>query len=239
MARESVNAEWAEAQAETLRGMERAVRYNAWLLERSAQYLGRDVVDVGAGSGTFVDRIADGTRRVVAVEPEEAFQPDLQRRFAARDDVRVEQLDAQALAGAYPGSFDTAICFNVVEHIADDAAAVAAIARALKAEGHLLLLVPAHPFLFGELDRALAHERRYRRADLRRLLEPTGLAVLELRHVNPVGALGWLVAGRVLGRDRIPQAPLLAFDRAVPLLRRLDRLEAPFGLSLWAVARRA
>ena len=233
-----MSADWTEAQAETLSGMERAVRYNAWLLERSAPYLGRDVVDVGAGSGTFVDRIADGTRRVVAVEPEVEFHPELRRRFAARDDIRLEQLEAEALAAAYPGSFDTAICFNVVEHIADDHGAVAAIAAALKPGGYLLLLVPAHPFLFGELDRALAHERRYRRAGVRRLLEGAGLGVVELRHVNPVGALGWLVAGRVLRRDRIPQAPLLAFDRAVPLVRRLDRLEAPFGLSLWAVARR-
>ena len=233
-----MSAEWAAAQAETLRRMERAVRYNAWLLERSVPYLGRDVVDVGAGAGTFVERIADGTRRVVAVEPEEEFQPELRRRFAGRGDVRVEPLEAAALAAAYPGAFDTAVCFNVVEHIGDDAGAVAAIASALKRGGHLLVLVPAHPFLFGELDRALEHRRRYRRADLRRLLERAGLGVVDLRHVNPVGAVGWLVAGRVLKRDRIPEAPLLAFDRAVPFLRRLDGLQAPFGLSLWAVARR-
>ena len=229
---------WAEAQAETLRRMERAVAYNAWLLERSEPYLGRDVVDVGAGSGTFAEKVADGTRRVVALEPEPEVQPTLRRRFAGRSDVRVEPLDAGALGDAHPESFDTAICFNVVEHIADDAGAVAAVARALRPGGHLLLLVPAHPFLFGELDRALGHQRRYRRGDVSRLLDAAGLAAVELRHVNPVCALCWVVAARVLRRDRIPEPPLRAFDRAVPLLRRLDRVDAGFGLSLWAVARR-
>lgn len=234
-----MTGQWAAAQAETLRRMARAVNYNEWLLARSLPYLGRDVVDVGAGSGTFVDKIADGTRHVVAVEPEEQFQPELRRRFAARDDVRVEPLGADALGEAYPVAFDTAVCFNVVEHIPDDARALGAIARTLRPGGNLLLLVPAHPFLYGELDRALEHERRYRSADLRRLLEEAGFAVVDLRHVNPLGALGWLVTGRLLRRDRIPEKPLLAFDRAVPILRRLDRVEAPFGLSLWAVARRS
>ena len=234
-----MTGEWAAAQAETLRRMARAVNYNEWLLERSRSHLGRDVVDVGAGSGTFVEKIADGTRHVVAVEPEEQFQPELRRRFAARDDVQVEPLAADALAKAYPAAFDTAVCFNVLEHIRDDAAALASLAHTLRPGGNLLLLVPAHPLLYGELDRALEHERRYRSAALRRLLEDSGFAVVDLRHVNPLGAVGWLVAGRILRRDRIPETPLLAFDRAVPLLRRLDRVEAPFGLSLWAVARRA
>jgi len=52
------------------------------------------------------------------------------------------------------------------------------------------------------------------------------------------GALGWLVTGRVLRRDEIPTGPLAAYDRLVPLFRLLDRIELPWGLSLWAVARR-
>ena len=233
-----MSAPWADAQADTLRRMERATRYNAWLLERSRPYLGGDVVDVGAGSGTFVDELADGTRRVVAVEPEAEFLPQLRARFDGREGVTVEQLDAAALAGRYPSTFDTAICFNVLEHIPDDAAAVDAIASALKPRGHLLVLVPSHQFLYGRLDRAVGHERRYGRTGLRRLLDAAGVEVVEIRRVNPVGALGWLVAGRVLRRERIPEAPLLAYDRFVPLLRVLDRFDAPFGLSLWAVARR-
>ena len=238
MAREAVSEDWADAQAETLRRMERASRYNAWLLERSRPYVGEDVVDVGAGSGTFAALLADGTRRVLAVEPEGEFLPELRRRFDGSDGVRVEQLDAAALAARHPERFDTAICFNVIEHIDDDDAAVAAIARALKPGGHLLVLVPSHQFLFGPIDRTLGHERRYGRRALRRLLDDAGLEVVEMRRVNPVGAAGWLVAGRILRRDRIPEAPLLAFDRLVPLLRRLDRIDSPFGLSLWAAARR-
>ena len=75
-----------------------------------------------------------------------------------------------------------------------------AIYEALSPGGCLLLLVPAHPFLFGAPDHALKHDRRYRRDSLRILTEQQGFAVEEIRYVNPVGALGWLVNSRLLGR---------------------------------------
>ena len=89
------------------------------------------------------------------------------------------------------------------------------------------------------MDTALGHQRRYRKEPLRRLLEESGFTVDVLRHVNPIGALGWLVSARVLKRTDIAAGPLRLFDRLVPLIRQLDRVELPFGLSLWAVARAA
>ena len=70
------------------------------------------------------------------------------------------------------------------------------------------------------------------------MIQGRRLSLWYLRRVNPVGALGWLVAGRVLRRSEIPDGPLRAFDRLVPVLRLLDRAKLPLGLSLWAVAQR-
>ena len=70
-----------------------------------------------------------------------------------------------------------------------------------------------------------------------RLVE-AGFEIETLRHVNPVGALGWLVRVRLRTSGEWPAGSFSLFDRAVPILRRLDALRLPFGLSLWAVARR-
>ena len=215
--------------------MARADNYNTWLLDRSRPYLGRRVLDVGAGLGTFTELAADG-REVVALEPEAAFATDLRKRFAGRPNVQVVEAEADELEESEP--FDSVICFNVLEHIPDHEGALRQFHSRLASGGHLLLLVPAHPFLFGAIDRTVHHERRYRREPLRKLLEQTGFAVQTARYVNPLGALGWLVSGRVLGRGQIPTGPLRLYDSLVPLLRALDRLALPFGLSVWAVARR-
>jgi hypothetical protein len=104
--------------------------------------------------------------------------------------------------------------------------------------GRLLLLVPAHPRLYGGYDRAAGHVRRYSKQLLGRRLARTGFEIETLRHVNPVGALGWLVRVRLRSSGDWPSSSFTLFDRAVPILRRLDALRLPFGLSLWAVARR-
>jgi SAM-dependent methyltransferase len=231
--------EGTEAQAETLRRMATARNYNEWLFDRLRPYLGRRVLDVGAGVGTFCDLVAPECDLVVALESDVVFAAALRDRFGDSDRVRVVESEAEVVEpSSLPGPFDSIVCLNVLEHIGDDAAALARFRELLAPGGRLLLLVPAHAALYGRADRALGHERRYSKLPLQRLLDQSGFTVDVARHVNPVGAAGWLVSGRLLRRAGIPRGPLRAYDRAVPLLRALDRLELPFGLSLWVVARR-
>ena len=100
------------------------------------------------------------------------------------------------------------------------------------------MLVPAHQLLYGGFDHAAGHVRRYDREPLRALLATAGFELDEVRYVNPVGALGWLARIRLSRGDDWPTTSFRTFDRLVPVLKHLDRLRLPFGLSLWAVARR-
>jgi SAM-dependent methyltransferase len=216
--------------------MSSARNYNGWLLERARPYLGARVLDVGAGIGTFTAELVRTAEAVVALEPDPEEAEVLRKRFADEERVKVLQCTAAELP-AEEAPFDAAICFNVLEHVPDDVEALRAVHARLRPGGHLLLLVPAHPALYGETDRAVDHVRRYDRTTLRRAVEGSGFDLVELRHVNPVGALGWAVSSRLLRRREIPTGPLALYDRLVPLLKALDRLRLPVGLSLWAVAR--
>jgi SAM-dependent methyltransferase len=227
------------AQAETLRRMAAARNYNEWLFDRIRPYLGLRVLDVGAGLGTFCELIAPWCDLVVALESDPIFAAALRDRFTDSHRVRVVEAEAEVVdPSSLPGPFDSIVCLNVLEHIRDHTTALRRFHDLLAPGGRLLLLVPAHQFLYGRADRELGHERRYSKRLLQRVLEQSGFAVEVARHVNPVGAAGWLVSGRLLRRTDIPSGPLRAYDRAVPLLRALDRVELPFGLSLWVVGRR-
>ncbi|MBA3364982.1 MAG: class I SAM-dependent methyltransferase [Actinobacteria bacterium] len=224
---------------ETLYRMELASNYNAWVFDRARPHLGENVVDVGAGIGTFTEMTAAGARRVVAVDPDGRLVSLLRHRLASRANVVVLHADvADPSLRRLHSSFDSALCLNVLEHIEADRDALGAIRDLLAPGGRLLLLVPAHPRLFGSIDLALEHQRRYDKRSLADLLLSVGFRIKLLRYVNPLATAGWLLSGRVVRRRSIPRAPLRAYDAIVPTLRHLDRLDPPFGLSVWAIADR-
>jgi SAM-dependent methyltransferase len=213
-----------------LDAMAGAEAYNAWVVDRGARWIHGRVLDVGAGIGTHTSRLLPLADEVVALEPEAELATLLRAEHPSLTIVEGDAADVE-------GTFDAIVCFNVLEHIAADEATLVRFRELLAPGGKLLLLVPAHPLLLGSLDRAFGHERRYTKAELEAKLERAGLETVELRHVNPAGALGWLVQARVLRREHLPRLGLALYDRLVPLFRAAEPVPTPFGLSLWAVAK--
>ena len=220
-----------------LEEIEAGGNYTAWIVDRARPYLRGRVLDAGAGTGTFTEAVVRIADEVVALEPDAQFTQLMRERFSGDTSVRIVHGDTDVL-GSELGEFDAIVCFNVLEHVRDDERALRAFHERLRGGGALLLLVPAHPSLASPFDDAVGHVRRYSRSELLQSLHRAGFTVETLRHVNPVGAIGWFVRMRLLRQREWPSTSFRAFDRLVPLLRPLDALQLPFGLSLWAVARR-
>jgi SAM-dependent methyltransferase len=127
----------------------------------------------------------------------------------------------------------------VLEHIDDDVAILRELRDLLAPDGKVVLFVPAHRLLYSRFDRMIGHFRRYERSTLRATIGAAGLEPEVLRFVNPVGAVGWFVIAKLLGRVPTSPGAIRFFDRrAVPILRRLDRfVRLPFGQSIVCVAR--
>jgi SAM-dependent methyltransferase len=218
-----------------LQDIARARRLGDWVFEQFSRAVGPSVVEVGAGIGTFSERLLGaGVERLVLVEPEPACADVLDERFGGDGRVTIErdQLpEAEALLER-PGVFDFALCLNVLEHVDDDARALEVMAGALRPGGRLGALVPAGPRLFGSLDVHYGHHRRYTRASLRASAEAAGLRVTALYPFNALGIPGWwfrtVTGGTALGRRS-----LAAYNQMLVLWRPLERrLRLPWGLSL-------
>ncbi len=224
---------------EELQALAHSRRLCDWMFDQYSGSVDAAVAEVGAGIGTFSERIlGKGAGRLLALEPDESCSAVLRRRFGADPRVQVVAEGLPQAPSLSDGAFDLVVCQNVLEHIEDDAAAVAAMGAALKPGGELALLVPAHPRLFGALDEAYGHYRRYTPERLLELIELTGLELIEAKPFNTLGILGWWLKNH-RPDARIGRVSLALYEHAVRVWRPLERLLRPrWGLSLVARARR-
>ena len=82
-----------------------------------------------------------------------------------------------------PGrTFDLVVALEVVEHIEDDAAAVAEWFARLRPGGELVLSTPAYQRRFGPMDELVGHHRRYEPPGLIALLSAAGFVDVSVRH---------------------------------------------------------
>jgi glycosyltransferase involved in cell wall biosynthesis len=216
-------------------------QYLSWLTRVLRPHLGDRVLEIGAGLGNLTARLMARKLLYVAGEAEPLYLHALRNRFLRTPNVTVCALDAENPADYAPwtGQFDTALCINVLETAKDPDAVLASLRGCLAPGGTLLVLVPQGPGMYGSLDRALGHLRRYSAAQLTQALERTGFRVGRIYQLNKIGALSWWIFGKLLGRKRISKPALKLFDKTVWLWRRIDGLLPWRGLSLVAVAKRA
>jgi SAM-dependent methyltransferase len=224
----------------TLVQMDQAPHYNAWLGRKLRPHLGRRVLEIGAGIGTITREIAPGREKVIALEADAFYVQRLRNLFRGSEVVQplhapVERTDWAALARE---SLDTVMLSNVLEHIEDDATAVRQFRAVLPVGGRLVILVPALMSLYGSIDEAIGHYRRYDPAMLRGVLETNGFEVESVEWLNLLGIPGWFVNSRLLRRRAVPGLQIRLYDRIAPLLARLEsNIKLPVGMSLLAVAR--
>lgn len=203
-----------------------ARNWKQYLYENFSPFLGAEVLEVGAGFGGTTPFLAKGQHaRWVGLEPD----PGLFDRFQAA--VRQGQLPAycQPVKGilsdlAPTDCFDTILYVDVLEHIEHDAEELRNAAAHLKPGGHVVVLSPAHPFLYTPFDKAIGHFRRYTRASLR-AVAPSALREVRMIYLDAFGLLSSL-GNRLFLQQSMPTRKQVALwdGVLVPASRLLDGL---------------
>lgn len=232
------------AQPKTLEVLDGALRYRDWIFGEARPHLGQRVLEVGAGSGTMTDCIAD-REGVVALELEPDLAAALRERFDGKPNVEVLEgsaTDPETMS-QLAGRVDSAMSFNVLEHINDDTKVMQNVYDILPPGGRFVCFVPAFPSIFGTMDRSIGHVRRYTRTEMRAKMTAAGFNIIEVRYINLIGYFSWFVGGRII-RFASPGAAgssVNVYDRVVvPISRFFERgWRPPFGQSLFAVGERA
>jgi SAM-dependent methyltransferase len=228
-----------------LEAMSEASNYHRWILEVFAPYLGRHLVEVGAGLGSFSELILSrhACETLSLVEPSgEMYQQLVARARSLPATPRVLTYHANfpqaapLISATHP--LDSVLYVNVLEHIADDEAELDAIHNALSDHGRLFLFVPALRWLYGAFDERVGHVRRYTKAELETKLRRAGFQPIVSRYFDLPGVAPWWIKYRLLKSATMDPGAVRFYDRyVVPVARRVESLiNPPVGKNVIVIA---
>jgi SAM-dependent methyltransferase len=202
-----------------------ATVWKSYFRRQMEPFLGAEVLEVGAGMG--------GTTKLLCRPRQHAWtclEPDAELARSLSLAIERGELpgNCQVVVGTLEqvplsSVFDTLIYIDVLEHIEDDRGELERAATHLKPGGYLVVLAPAHPWLFSEFDRVIGHFRRYTRSSLR-ALTPPGLVPVRSVYLDSIGLLASL-GNRFLLKHSMPGPGQIAFWDKV--LVRFSRLVDP------------
>lgn len=210
------------------------------------------ILEVGCSSGFMLRRLREAYPRATLIGADYVRGP-LEELADALPGVPLLQFDL-TVCPLPTASIDAVILLNVLEHIADDGAALAQVSRILRPGGVAVVEVPAGPHLYDVYDALLLHHRRYTRARLHRLAHAAGLQVVTSSHLGvlayPAFAAVKLYNRRYLNRPESVQRRVVGqhiqTSRQSPLFDLVMRAELalaryvrwPFGIRCTLVAQK-
>jgi SAM-dependent methyltransferase len=187
------------------------------------RYIKGDVLEVGAGIGSNTRLLCGSNyRQWFCLEPDRELFYDLKNKIEVE---RISNCYAENGTIAILNKeqlFDTILYLDVLEHIERDREEIIKASQHLKPNGNLIVLAPAHQWLFTRFDCEIGHYRRYNKTMLKSIV-PNELDIVKLIYLDSVGLLASLGNKLLLKQSQPTLKQIKAWERLmVPLSRKID-----------------
>jgi len=140
-----------------LEAFDRAKFWRSYIYFLIKGYLGKNILEIGAGIGSFTKIYKDNNKKITLTEIDPHNHKNLISKFKNTKKINIFKKYTNSIKGKY----DTLLHLNVLEHIKDDKKELDNCLDLIKSKGFVIILVPAHQRLFSKLDKAVGHFRRY------------------------------------------------------------------------------
>ncbi|MBE9227339.1 class I SAM-dependent methyltransferase [Phormidium sp. LEGE 05292] len=203
-----------------------ATNWKAYYSSMIQPFLGKEVLEVGAGIGATTELLCKGKQaRWLCLEPDAILASDLNSLLlGGRLPKCCDLLKGTLLDLSETELFDSIVYIDVLEHIKDDRTEVELAASHLKPGGFLIVLSPAHQWLFTPFDAAIGHYRRYNKSSLSAVI-PGNLQEIQLQYLDSVGLIASL-ANKLILKSKMPTLQQIKIwdKKMVPLSKIIDPL---------------
>jgi SAM-dependent methyltransferase len=207
---------------EGLKNIEQGTRFVNWLYSMLKPYISGDILEVGSGRGMYSQKIVQDfpNHRIILSDIDPEYITQLQEKFKTYPNVLCTKLNIERAEDflSIQTTVDTVISSNVLEHISDDVSALTNIYNHLNTKGKLVLLVPAHNFLFNSIDRAIGLYRRYSKKTLKQVVARTPFNIINIFYFNVLAIPGRFFQGNILHKTVVDESKMKLFNTLVPIL---------------------
>ena len=188
-----------------------ASNWKAYFGKLIEPYLGASVLEVGAGNGATTQAlISDAQISWTCLEPDPSLAAAIQERIRQNElPPRCRVIASPVDSLSHSEHFDSILYIDVLEHIDQDCAELESAFRHLNVGGHLIVLSPAHQYLYSPFDASIGHVRRYNKTRLSESA-PRGMKLVRMEYLDSVGALASL-ANKILLRQGYPTLKQILF----------------------------
>jgi SAM-dependent methyltransferase len=223
---------------EELNIFEQANNWKAYWTVTIRRHIGNRILEVGAGIGsnTFVLKDVE-CERWVCIEPDSVLCKKIEdKKRSGLLSNKIEVINGTISDIPDFEKFDTILYLDVLEHIENDSAELRVAFNLLSDNGKIIILSPAHNFLFSPFDQKIGHFRRYNKKDITEII-PEKASLLELKYFDSIGLFASLGNKLILKKADPSNAQIAFWDRAIiPISRFVDPLIAySAGKSILAI----
>lgn len=201
-----------------------AINWKRYLRSKIGKFLGNRVLEVGAGIGSTTVSLCKGNEdEWLALEPDPSLLEILDNKI---DSGKLptcckSHLGSVAdLPSETEGKFNSILYIDVLEHINEDFSELERASQYLAKGGFLIVLAPAHQWLYTPFDEAIGHYRRYSRSSLLKL-GTNNLRCVTAKYLDSIGLLASLANKLLLKSSQPTQAQIKIWDQYMVTLSKL------------------
>lgn len=227
-----------------LDAMSYAVNYHRNIIKAFKPFLGKRILEVGAGSGNLAEVLIndyDSLLEIVLLEPDLKTFTLLTNKFKSNSKVKVINSFSKDLRN-FDGYFDSIIYNNVLEHVEDDIEEIRTSKKFLKNKGYVCAYSPAIMFLYSNFDNKLGHYRRYTKKDKIELFDSNKMNIKVIKYSDLIGFFLWILKFKILksnGEGNFPKQVRFFDKYLLPINIAVEKIiNLPFGKNILVVAQK-